>query len=777
VERFGWMDFDAGEYVITNPAPNKSQENFLFNDRYFAVVNQCGNGFSRYGDQTGIYTNIISGTYEPGFQQNTRLLYVRDDDSGEFWNVGYFPVCREPDEFEARHGAGYSIVRNITDGVEVTWRLFVPASEDPVEIWTVNVRNVGGKRRRLSLFAFAELSLETDVGLYGHASYFHSVRLTKAHGVAARKVAMGMPNPYYSAVMVGSRKPSSWDASRNAFTGPFRTLANPQAMERGRCSSGISSRDAVAGVLHFRHTLAPGRTARTDLVVGTADVFHMEREAGRYARRYLQDQSKGVDRAFIRMRRATEKRLSSVGIATSEQKLDQLSNRWIPQLIAFGSTHCRWGIMGYRDIVQQTQGAVMFDELERRRERFEQVLSYQFKNGYAPRGFPIIHEDSSMKYADSAMWLIVAITEYIKESGELDFLNAEVPYFNGGKGTVWDHLNRAAKALGSQRGAHGLSLIWEGDWNDSLTHVGRAGRGESVWLSEAYCYTCLLMAELAEHTGRRSAARRYRDEHKKMAAAINKHCWDGEWYVRAFDDEGNAIGSRSNDEGKIYLNSQSWALLARVVPEKRLDTMLSSIKKHLRTPWGHMLLYPTYTKRHENIGRLSLLEPGCSENASVYTHGESFLIVALLQAGRADEAYDSLRRIMPYNTDNPSDAVLPYQLSNGYGGFDHRYEPGRAQYPWVTGSGTWMHMAIVEFMLGVRRTYDGIVLQPCLPSHWKDASVRRTYRGTRYEISYRRQGGNGNEIQSVLVNGRDHEPSDPLPIEKGRTLRVDVVLS
>lgn len=776
MERFGQPDFESGEYVINTPRTSKSQENFLFNDRYFAVVNQCGNGWSRYRGSQGICTDIIQGTYEPSFQHNTRLIYVRDDKTGECWSVGYYPLCREPKEFEARHGPGYTIVRSVTDGIEVIWRLFVPAADDPVEVWTVTVRNVGRRQRALSIFAFAELSLETDVGLYGHASYLHSVALGRSNGVAARKVAMGLPNPYYSAVFLSARKLVSWDGNLNAFTGMYRTLANPVALTRGRCSNMVSSRDRVGAALHYRHALAPGKSARTDLLVGAANVFKLESESERYTRKYLAERGRKADRAFEKMQGETERRLSRVTVRTPEKRLDQLTNCWIPQLIEYGATHCRWGGMGYRDIVQQTQGAVAFGALERRRERLEQILSYQFPSGYAPRGFPIIHEDSSMKYADSAMWLIVAITEYLKESGDLSFLDRAVPYFGKGSGTVWDHLDRAARALGSQRGPHGLSLIWEGDWNDSLTHVGRAGRGESAWLSEAYCYTCLLMEELANHLGKRAAARRFRDGYEEMAMSINKHCWDGAWYVRAFDDDGNVIGSKRDQQGKIYLNAQSWALLAKIVPDDRLDTMLASVEKHLTTPWGHMLLYPTYTKVHENIGRLSLLEPGCSENASVYTHGESFLIMGLLQAGRADEAWDCLRRIMPYNPDNPSDAVLPYQLSNGYGGIDHRYEPGRAQFAWVTGSGTWMHMSIVEYLLGVRRTYDGIMLRPCVPSRWKKASVRRIYRDCTYEIAYRRLGGNGNEIASLLVDGQECPSDVPLPSVPGRTLRVEAVL-
>lgn len=780
MEHFGRPDHERREYVITTPETTKSQENFLFNDRYYTCVNQCGNGYSRFGSPDGIYTSIISGPnepyYEPSFQVNTRLIYLRDDETGEFWNAGYFPTCRPFQEYEARHGAGYTTVANCTDDVAVTWRLFVPAADDPVEVWTVTVANRGARPRHLSLFAFAELSLRCDVPLYGHESYLHGLLLQHSHGVAARKVAVGLPHPYFSAVFLSSRKPASRDVNWNAFTGRFRTLANPRALETGKCSGAVSSRDRIAGVIHIRHRLAPGRSARTDFLAGAADVSHVEREAARYAETYLDGRGRAAERAFTQMREQTERRLARVAVGTPEPRLDELANRWIPQLIEYGASHCRWGIMGYRDIVQQTQGAVMFRSAERIRARLEQVLSFQFASGYAPRGIPIIHEDSGMKYADSAMWLIVAVTEYLKETGDLDFLRRKAPFFKRREATVWNHLERAARALGSQRGPHGLSLIWEGDWNDSLTHVGRRGRGESVWLSQAFCYTCLLMEELARHLGRRGAAARYRAWYEEMGANLNRHAWDGAWYLRCYDDEGGVIGSRTNDQGRIFLNTQSWALLSQTAAADRIGPMIASVKEHLETPWGHLLLSPTYTTKHANIGRLSLVEPGCSENASVYTHGEAFLILGLLLHGRADEAYDCLRRIAPHNPDNPSDAVLPYQLSNGYGGVDHRYEPGRAQYGWITGSGSWLHMALIEFMLGLRRSYEGLLLRPCLPSHWPQASVARRFRGATYELHYSREGP-GNTVVSASVNGEEHHPSRPLPHEPGGRFRVAVRLA
>jgi len=771
---FGYFDKDSDEYVITDPETARPQENVLFNDSYFAFTHQTGNGFSRHTDADGYATTILAGTNEPAYNTNSRLVYIRDDRTGEFWSVGYFPVCRPPRAYQCRHGAGYTVVSNTTNGICATWRLFVPRSKDPVEIWTLTLVNKTRRARKLSVFAFGELSLETSYPTYGSASYLNSMLLARSFGVAARKVSMNRPNPFSAAVLISNRKPTSMDADMNAFMQQFRTLAHPRAVEIGRCSGAVASRDRVAGVLHHRLTLSPLRPWRCDYIAGAADADRIEPDAAAYTRKYLA-RPESVESAFERMRAQIKRTLGRVVVDMRDYKLNVLFNQWIPLLIEWGATSGRWGMLGYRDILQQARGYMMFGCREKVVRRLTQALTHQYASGHAVRSFPAVHEDSTMRYADSSRWLVGAVTEYLKETADAGFLEKRVAFLDGGRATVLEHLARAMDVLWKDRGRHGLCLIHQGDWNDSLTHVGPAGRGESVWLSQAFCVACLEMAELYEYLGQKASAAACRRRYESMKQALNRHCWDGAWYIRAFDDDGNAIGSKVNRQGRIFLNTQSWALLSRTAPPRRAEAMLKSIRKHLWTPYGYALLAPAYTVRQDNIGRLTCLEPGCSENGSVYTHGNAFLAVALLKAGLADEGFDVVRRIMPFNPANPSKSVIPYQLANGYGGPAHRNDPGKAQFGWSTGSGAWLHQAVVEYMFGLRRTYDGLLVRPSLPSAWKKAAVRRVYRDTTYRVSFRRR-GSGNEVRLLTVDGRKHSRSRPLPIRPGRTVNVEVLL-
>jgi len=760
----GAFDFARREYVLPTPVAARPQENFLFNASYFACVHQTGNGFSRHTDPAGYSTTVVAGGIEPAYNGTSRLVYIRDDDTGRYWSVGYYPVCVPYSAYEARQGLGYTVIRNTTDNITATWRIFVPTGDEPVEIWTLALANNSRRRRRLSVFAFAELSLESSFGTYGHASYLNGLFSKKAHGVIARKLAMNLPNPYFAAVFISARRPSSMDADKNAFMDQFRTLANPLAVERDRCSGAVASRDPVGAAIHHRVALPAGGSWRNDYVAGAANVHQPEADAARYARKFLGN----ADRAFAATQKSVHRFLDSVRITTGNAKFDALFSDWVPLLIRWGLVNGRWGMLGYRDIVQQAQGYLPFDHEGLARQRLEQCLRHQFQNGRAVRTFPAVHEDSKMNYSDSALWLVEAVSEYVKETGATSFLQERVPFLDGGDDTVLGHLRRAVTALWQDRGAHGLCRIHHGDWNDSLTHVGRQGRGESVWLTQAFASACLIMAEL-------DRPQPYRQWHRRVTAALNQHAWDGAWYRCAFDDHGQPLGSQRNREGKLFLNMQSWALLSQTVPTSRAATMLRSIRRHLWTPYGYALHQPVYTSRQENIGRLSCLEPGCSENASVYTHGNAFLAVALLKSGRANDAWEVIERILPFNPDNPSRAVIPFQLSNGYGGPQHRSDPGKAQFGWSTGSGAWLHQAVVEHLFGLRRTIAGLTIQPHLPSSWKKCRITRLFRGTRYDVEYRRT-GKGQSVTRLVADGIPLAPNSVLPARPGATVRVKVTL-
>ncbi|MCL5269861.1 MAG: hypothetical protein M1457_04740, partial [bacterium] len=677
-------------------------------------------------------------------------------------------------------------------GLRVAWRIYVPAGADPVEVWDVRVEDAAGPGvstgpRRVSLFACVSMKCDgedLDCGeLYRIARYDPALEAVFVRMDAERHKTMDFP--FHNGFATARPAPASWDASPGPFFGARRTAANPAAVEAGACSGSRQAMWPPVAALHVRLEVPAaggaavsgaggGDGAEARFLIGACDGEPM---IAALRAKYLGG-SLAADPHFDATVAAQCALTAGLRLATPEPTVDRMLNDWVPRQIHQGATWGRWGWRGYRDTLQQTVGVLSYDAALARANIFE-ACAHQYGDGFALRGWRPI---DAKRYADSAQWLIPAVTEYLKETGDFGLLDAAAPFYGGEGGggaggreaaPVWAHLERAMARLHEDRGVHGLCLAFGGDWNDSLTGVCRAGRGESAWLSMAFCRDALLMAELAVRLCRSAEARRYETWHGELADAVNRHAWDGEWYLCAFDDDGNKIGSRENDEGRIFLNMQSWAQLGGILEragdgDARWASAWAAVERHLDTGWGLLLNWPAYTRPHDNVGRLSYVRPGAAENASVYTHGNAFMFAALLERGLADRALRLWRDILPGNPARPG-ACQPNVFFNGFYGPDSEIMPGLADHAWMTGSCAWMHYGIVELMLGLRRTYDGLVIRPCLPSAWDQARLIRIYRGVVYDITILNAGKQqAAPVAELRVDGRPHPPAQPLPLEGTR---------
>ncbi len=751
---------DGRELWCNTPEPPRRFDNLLFNERYFSMVDQGMWGYSLHMTPEGYLATVVA---------EERIVYVRDDASGDFFSIGFVPTCKPCRSYRCGSGLGYQIVENETAGLKVTWRLYIPAGFDPVEVWDVRVENRSGRKRRLSLFTEAGISLAGMDLYYGiiyrRADYRPGVNAILVRQDAEKHTQIDFPN--HNGFLTADRRAVSWTTHRAKFLGRRGNLARPEALSNPAAMRQPTDRFTPTATLQFSFALPPGGRADTRLLAGACDA---EPGIARWRRKYLAG-NLDADRHFDALSRDRQRMAANIQIESPDKSIEPLFNLWLKQLIQFGAIHTREGYKGFRDIVQQAQG-VLTQDPRRAREILLKACRHQYRDGFALRGW---HPTDPMRYADSAQWMVSSATEYVKETGDFSLLKERTPFFDRGADTVYGHLLRAMRRLRLDRGAHGLNLIHFGDWNDSLTGVGRKGRGESVWLSMAFCRDCLLMEELALRLGRRADARLMRRWHQDMQTALNRHAWDGAWYLCALDDDGRPVGSKSNPAGKIFLNMQSWAQLGRVCSPARWEQSWANVRRRLDTGWGLMLNHPTYTKPVANVGRLSYLRPGICENGSVYTHGNAFMLLALLERGLADEAWRLLKAIHPANPRRPMvNQVNTY--FNGFFGPDAICGPGHGEHAWCTGSAAWLFLAVTEYLFGLRRTYDGLVVRPCLPSGWKRASITRTFRGTTYAVTLLNPGGRANApVRSIEIDGRAHPAQAPLPMD-GKLHRVNVRL-
>ncbi len=752
---------DGKELCIATPEPDRTLHNMLYNPNYLTMLDQGNCGMAKHMSPAGRNCQIV---------QSDRFVYVRDAESGDYFSVGFAPVYKDYERYECRAGLNYQVVENVTDGIEAVWRIYVPAGDDPVEVWDVRLRNVGDRPRKLQLFTYVPMNCDGE-DLYCGELHRIAEYLPEQQSIFvcmdAPRYLEGVDLPWHNGFLAVNRQPDGWDASLGAVIGPRRTTHNPLVVEQGRCSNSKCAMFSPVGTMQIDMALEAGAQDEVRFMIGACDAVPMID----ILRKKYQNGSMESDFHFDQLLKVEADRAANLQVTTPDATLNNMINVWSPKQIDYGVVWTRWGFKGYRDIIQQCQGAVI-QQPEAALEQLLKACAHQYESGFGLRGW---HPIDDLRYADSSQWMIGSFHEYLAETGDVAVLEKVIPFFDQGEGTVYEHLRRSLLRLQEDRGAHDLNLVFYGDWNDSLTGVCREGRGESVWLSMAFCRSCLILAEIAEKIGKTDDAAEYRQWQKEMAAAINKHAWDGQWYICALDDDANPIGSQQNDEGKIFLNMQSWAQLGKVVSDERWKQSWNSVREMLDSGWGLMLNWPAYTKYVHNVGRLSAIRPGAAENASVYSHGNAFMLLALLDRGMADEAYKLWQSVQPGNPERP---VLnqPNVFFNGYYGPDSENRVGMGEHAWTTGSVPWMYQCVTEYMLGVRRTLDGLVIKPCMPSAWGEATVRRVYRGTTYDIRITNPGNKaGAAVASIIVDGLPHDSLQPLPIDGGEH-RVVVVL-
>ncbi|MBN1595313.1 hypothetical protein JW933_05235, partial [candidate division FCPU426 bacterium] len=407
--KYGDFDNSRREYVINRPDTPKPWDNYLWNDVYYRNVDQLGKGYSRYQTQDGHQTQLLFGAHNN--PQDSRLLYIRDEEWGIYWNIGWDPVQRTPEKYSCRHGLGYTIIENTTQGITATDRIFVPLGKDPVEYWTVTVKNETDQTRTLSLFTYAEMSL-AGARTYGHMMFMSGHYYPELNAVIACKKAEGLPHTKYAAFLAADVKPHSHDASQRTFLGPYRRVANPLAVEKGQCFNSVGSGEPIVGSLQIKVVLQPGETQSVNFLLGVTDNARPAEETKILLDRYLSREK--AEQAFLDLQKEKEKRFAGVRVETPDERLDAMANIWHQQQVDWGATWVRWGIKGYRDILQQAQGIALVDPALCRRD-FLDACRFQYADGFALRGWDPIDK---MAYADSAQWMVGTITEYLRETGD-----------------------------------------------------------------------------------------------------------------------------------------------------------------------------------------------------------------------------------------------------------------------------------------------------------------------------------------------------------------------
>jgi N,N'-diacetylchitobiose phosphorylase len=805
--RYGHFDTDADEYVIERPDVPVSWTNYLGTRDYGVVLGHNGGGYSYYrSPQYGRVTRFRANGVpldRPG-----RYVYLRDDADGDFWSISWQPVGKPlaadgvegGAEHTTAHGMGYTRFRAQYRGIEATQTVFVPL-EDDAEVWDVRLTNTGDTERSLTIATYVEFSFHTitidhqnlQMSLYAAGSSY-------ADGIIEYDFHY---EPWTAHFLASSETPDSYDSLRDSFIGPYRTEANPIAVERGHGSNRSATTQNHCGALFHRITLAPGETRRMSYVLG-----HGYRDGtGRRLQAKYADPAT-VDAEFAALRAHWRAKQDALQIRTPHEGMNTMINTWTllqaetcvqwSRFASFVEVGGRTGL-GYRDTAQDVM-AVIHSNPGKTRARLLELLRAQTQAGYGlhlfdPKDFDpdapalpdvpsptvvptpdrdsLIHglEDTS---SDSHLWLVPSVVEYVRETGDLSFLDLEVPFAEGTSATVLEHLRRALEFTSAQVGANGVALGLRADWNDCLN----LGGGESALVTFLHAWAIRAYLEVAVHRGDPADVARWSTELERIARVADEQLWDGSWWLRGFTRDGVRIGSRENAEGRIFLEHQAWPVIAGITSQERGEASMDSVRELLGSAYGCHLNWPAFTTVDDSVGFVTRVYPGVKENAAIFSHPNAWPIIAEAMLGRGDAAVALYDAILPYHQNDQIEVrgAEPYAYVQFVYGRDHEWF-GRAQNPWLTGTAGWMYTAVTKHILGVRPTLDGLLVDPCIPQEWDGFSVTRRWRGAEYLIEVRNPDRVSTGVASVVVDGQPHDAAQPIPARPaGDRVRVEVTL-
>ena len=790
--RYGYFDNASREYVIDRVDVPASWTNYIGLKDFYGVFNHTAAGYVLY--KSPEYHRITRFRPNGPVDGPGHYVYLRDNDTGDFWSVSWQPVGKPKEHYSCRHGLSYSKYLCDYSGINAQQTLFA-AIDDPVEIWDVRLRNDSGKKRNLSVFSYLEFSFHQipmdnqnfQMSLYATGSRYED-------GIIEEDL-------YYEEngfqFFTADFTPDGFDCCRDAFLGDYRTERNPRAVETGKCSGSFRKGGNHCGALMKTITLEPGQEQRLLFLLGEGGL-----ETGRTMRRKYTQQR--VDRDFAETAKFWDERLKCLQVSTPSEAMNTELNIWnlyqseinvmFSRFTSFIEVGGRVGL-GYRDTAQDAMMVVHADP-EGCKKRIVQLLKALTYEGYGlhllePRWFEPEEKQQSFKSptvvptpdksqivhglkdacADDALWLVSSIVQYVRETGDVGFVDTVVRYADGGEGTVYDHMKRILDFSAKQVGAHGICKGLRADWNDCLN----LGGGESAMVSFLHYWAICNFVELAKKLGRNGDAEYY----ETMAAAVKKisrqELWDGQWFIRGITAKGRKIGTQTDTEGRVHMESNTWAVLSGVADPEQGKLAMDAVDEYLYTPYGLMLNAPCFTVPDDDIGFVTRVYPGLKENGSIFSHPNPWAWCAEAVLGRGSRAmkfYDALCPAMQNDRIEVRKSE-PYSYCQFVSGRDHTTF-GEAHHPFMTGSAGWAYYAATQYLLGVRPEFDSLTVDPCIPADWKEFTVDRIWRGAEYRIRVTNPKGVEKGVAEIRLNG---ETVDSIPVQApGSVSEIEVIM-
>jgi N,N'-diacetylchitobiose phosphorylase len=775
--------------VIERPDTPASWSNYLGSTEYGAIITNNAGGYSFYKSAAqGRFTRLRFNNIP--MDQPGRYLYIHDRDSQDFWSAAWQPVGKSLKEYktECRHGTAYTRISSQYADIKTETLYFVPLGRN-FECWSLKITNMDKKKRNLNLFTYVEYAnnwnLQQDFINLQYTQYILTMDVIDNIIDHGTNIFMP-PRPdhfeddgqgrHTFLALVGADV-KGYDTDRKKFLGPYRTYANPLVVEQGRCQNSLAVGDNGCGVLQFAADLEPGETKEMVVVMGIGAAGVEGKQAVQAMRN-----PENVHREYEKLKTYWHSRLEGMTVETPDAEFNSMMNTWSSYncLITYAWSRAASLVysgerdgLGYRDTVQDMLGVLhtIPDEVK---ERLELMITGQVSSGGAmPVVKPFAHTPGKEKApreqefrADDCMWLFNTIPAFVKETGDLSFYNKVLPYADQGEDTVLGHLKRAIQFNLEHSGSHGLPCGLLADWNDCL-ELGHDG--ETVFVAMQLRYALKIFIEICEILNK-SDEIEWAEEHLGILDEnIDKHAWDGEWYLRAFRSDGLKFGSKENEEASIFLNPQTWSVISGHANQDKADKAMISVKNRLATDYGTMICDPPVEKTDPKVIKATLFNKGMKENAAIFCHTQGWAVIAEAILGHGNQAYEYFRAFMPAAFNNRAEMreIEPYvYCQSTHSKYSPRY--GASRVPWLSGAATWAYYAATHYILGIQPDYQGLKIDPCIPAHWKEVTIKRKFRNKEFTIYIKNDTGVGKGIKQIRINGEPIEGS-LIPIAKFKT--------
>lgn len=789
--KFGYFDLKNKEYVITRPDTPAPWANYLGSPEYGAIISNNAAGYSFV--KSGANGRITRFRFNTTMDLPGRYIYIRDKDMNDYWSASWQPVAKPLDKYESecRHGTAYTIISSKYEGIATETTYYVPLDKT-YEVWNCKITNNSDRERNLSAFGFIEFTNESNYeqdqinlqySLFISQTSFEKNKICQHISLPAAK-GKSCDGRFERFLGVVGADVTAYDGDFTSFVGPYRTFANPIALENGKCSNQLNYNSNSCGALQSDLTLKAGESITLTYILGGKEPAEADAILESY-----RDENK-VAEDIAELKKYWHSKHENFTVETPDEEFNNMINVWnayqcfITFIWSRAASFIYCGLRngyGYRDTVQDIQGIIHLDpELACDKIRF--MLSAQVDNG---GGLPLVkfnhnagHEDtpddeSYVKAtghpsyrADDALWLFPTVYKYIGESGNKAFIDEVIPFANGGGGTVYEHLKRAIMFSMERLGPHKLPAGLHADWNDCL----RLGaKGETTFVAFQLYYAMTIIRDYAKMKNDSEYVDYIDKSQGELKSALDK-CWEGEQFIRGIRDNGVVVGSKNDIEANIWLEPQCWSVISGFASQQQGEAAMTSVDKKLNTKYGARVMAPSYVDHAFEGALMQCFNPSTKENGGIFSQPQGWVMLAESLLGRGDMAYKYFRESSPAAmNDNAEIRVIePYAHGQFTESVESLFE-GRSHVHWLTGTGSTVMVGCVEGILGMRPDADGLVISPSISSTWKEIKIKKIFRGKKLNITVSNPNGNQSGVKALSLNGKKldgcYVPADMLEAE------------